>query len=302
MTNKTMLMVTLALALAGCERFDSADDRANRVDRRYRAAMTDYAAGRLDESLKALEKIVADSPGNASARFQLACLQLDHARDYARAYVNFHEFLQQDPAGDKSAMARERLKRAECLLAPVLAKRYELTDNATVASENERLRGEVKRLNGELEATNAKVERALRRAEDYAKESERLRKLIAAEAAGEPAERPEAITDRALIDDEDESDGQSLDEELKRLRSECESEVTPFRPTAAAKPEKPAPSPAKLPAHPAVYEVQEGDTLIEIARRFYGVKSAWKRIRDANKALISTDGQVRAGDVITLPE
>ena len=56
-----------------------------------------------------------------------------------------------------------------------------------------------------------------------------------------------------------------------------------------------------VPARPDEYEVQDGDTLYGIAKRFYGNISAWKRIRDANKALISTDGRLRTGDVIKLP-
>ena len=58
---------------------------------------------------------------------------------------------------------------------------------------------------------------------------------------------------------------------------------------------------AAAPKRPQTYVVQEGDTLYRIAVRFYGRLSAWKAIRDANKATISNDGRVRAGDTITLP-
>jgi len=47
--------------------------------------------------------------------------------------------------------------------------------------------------------------------------------------------------------------------------------------------------------------VQDGDTLYKIAMRFYGTSSAWKKIRDANKAVISTDGRVNTGLEIKLP-
>jgi len=52
---------------------------------------------------------------------------------------------------------------------------------------------------------------------------------------------------------------------------------------------------------PETYVVQEGDTLYGIAKRFYGRLSAWRRIRDANKTMISTDGRVRVGDTLKLP-
>ena len=52
---------------------------------------------------------------------------------------------------------------------------------------------------------------------------------------------------------------------------------------------------------PESYVVQEGDTLYKIAMRFYGSRNQWKRIREANKATISTDGRVKVGQKIVLP-
>ncbi len=52
---------------------------------------------------------------------------------------------------------------------------------------------------------------------------------------------------------------------------------------------------------PESYVVQDGDTLYKIALRFYGKTSAWKLIRDANKATISTDGRIQSGQKIVLP-
>jgi nucleoid-associated protein YgaU len=51
--------------------------------------------------------------------------------------------------------------------------------------------------------------------------------------------------------------------------------------------------------------VQQGDTLNGIARRVYGDTSpqAWKRIYDANKAVIGADpSQIRMGMRLTIPE
>lgn len=60
----------------------------------------------------------------------------------------------------------------------------------------------------------------------------------------------------------------------------------------------------KEPLHetrPESYVVQDGDTLYKIAMRFYGTSSAWRKIRDANKAVITTDGRVNSGMEIRLP-
>jgi len=66
------------------------------------------------------------------------------------------------------------------------------------------------------------------------------------------------------------------------------------------KPEPPAEPPHEK--RPQVYIVQDGDTLYKIAVRFYGRSSAWKLVRDANKAVISTDGRVIKGTKIRLPD
>ena len=53
---------------------------------------------------------------------------------------------------------------------------------------------------------------------------------------------------------------------------------------------------------PDEYVVEEGDTLYKIATKFYGKASAWKLIRDANRAIISTDGRVKTGQKLKLPK
>ena len=57
-----------------------------------------------------------------------------------------------------------------------------------------------------------------------------------------------------------------------------------------------------VPERPKTYLVKEGDTLYGVSKRFYGSISMWKRIRDANKALISMDNRLHVGDTIVLPE
>ena len=58
---------------------------------------------------------------------------------------------------------------------------------------------------------------------------------------------------------------------------------------------------AKGPTRPKTYVVEEGDTLYGVAKRFYGSIRSWKMIRDANKALISSDNRLKVGDTIVLP-
>ncbi len=54
-------------------------------------------------------------------------------------------------------------------------------------------------------------------------------------------------------------------------------------------------------ARPSTYKVQPGDTLQGVAMRFYGSRSKWKDIFDANRTTISADQRLKVGQVIKLP-
>lgn len=47
--------------------------------------------------------------------------------------------------------------------------------------------------------------------------------------------------------------------------------------------------------------VRPGETLYMLSERFYGTKTQWKRIRDANRATINPDGRLIAGQTLWIP-
>jgi nucleoid-associated protein YgaU len=65
--------------------------------------------------------------------------------------------------------------------------------------------------------------------------------------------------------------------------------------TAATPAGKPAPA-------PRTYVVQSGDSLSKIAKKFYGSANDWKRIHEANKALIKNPDVIQPGWTLTIPE
>jgi LysM repeat protein len=62
---------------------------------------------------------------------------------------------------------------------------------------------------------------------------------------------------------------------------------------AAAAPAAPPP--------PQTYTVQKGDTLSEIAQKFYGKASDYKRIFEANRDQLSDPDKIRVGQVLKVP-
>jgi nucleoid-associated protein YgaU len=114
-----------------------------------------------------------------------------------------------------------------------------------------------------------------------------------------------------LDEEEDELEGETSVDDVAKLKAEGAEEAETH---SALLPEQPQDAKAKRDEkrkvsekaapeaqRPATYVIQEGDTLYKIANKFYGRTSAWKQIRDANKALITTDGRVKSGDEIKLP-
>ncbi|HET6379554.1 MAG TPA: LysM peptidoglycan-binding domain-containing protein [candidate division Zixibacteria bacterium] len=64
-----------------------------------------------------------------------------------------------------------------------------------------------------------------------------------------------------------------------------------------------APGPTDPPsaAAPARYVIQAGDTLRDLAQRFYGDESSWERIYQANRSVIATPDHLVVGTQIVIP-
>ena len=113
---------------------------------------------------------------------------------------------------------------------------------------------------------------------------------------------PDAL---ALFNEEERADsGLTVPADVAALGTDDDGPRTALpqgRPAEVVKREKPK---VEEPAHeekPPTYVVEEGDTLYKIALRFYGKRSAWQAIRDANKATVTTDGRIKAGQTLVLP-
>lgn len=313
MTNrlsKAVSFMIVAVMLAACGRIARQELREDRAGHLYQAAMADYTAGRIDAAIKGFEKVVRATPGNASARFQLATLLQDRRQDYLAALCQYKEYLMQSPASDKAELAKERADVCERQYAALLLEKLKEGEGPVAA--------EISRLKSSLDkalADNAKLREdladALRETAATKRESERVRRLVTSLGDEESVERPDLSSARELLDEEDDEalDRAALADDVSKLVAEEKEErrETPFAVAAKKKKtsEDEAEKKAEEPPHekrPAEYVVQEGDTLYKIAMRFYGRRSAWTKIRDANKTVISIDGRVNAGETIKLPE
>ena len=315
---RRMMAMMALMTLTACDYVDRADFRKERADGLYQSAMEDYRSGRLDAAVKGFEKVIRKDPANASARFQLACLLQDARRDCLNAYFGFREYLLQHPDSDKAKLAKARMAICEKELAKVLSKRYGLGESAAVGKELELVRGELKSATMRAEVAEKELASLRGRLASLSDERDRLVKIVKGQGVSEgesmASARPTVREAKDLLEEEDESgDRIKISADAASLKSEGEEEMANAssllpqqtvedvaRRDGAASASKVERNPTE-PERPDSYVVQEGDTLYRIAKRFYGRLSAWKEIKDANKAFISADNRLRAGDRIRLP-
>ena len=313
---RVMALMALTI-LTACDYAARKDMRGERDDRLYRAAMDDYRAGRMDAAIDGFEKAVCGDPANASARFQLACLHQDVKKDFVSAYCGYREFLLQHPESDRARLAKDRMVICEKEMAQALASKYGLNAAETGARKLADATAEIKGLRDRVAAAERNLGVAQERVRTLSAERDRLLEAVKGIGEGNHAsvDMQDVFKEKAELENEDVADfgaGQAVLTE-KRLLEEDEGDevsagsslIPARRPEDLVKQTAVTSEVAKTdlnaPSRPKTYVVQEGDTLYGIAKRFYGSVRPWKLIRDANKALISSDNRLKAGDAIVLP-
>jgi LysM repeat protein len=320
-TKKTLTALAILTTLTACDyaaRKDLADERESR---HYRAAMADYKAGRIEAAIAGFERTIREEPANAGARFQYACLLQDSGKDSVGAYCAYREYISQHPESDKAAVAAKRMAICEKEVAQKLAEKHGVAaSSASLARELESARKDSEALRKKIAEAEKELVESRRRIDSLVAERGRLVAIVKDIGDNEEDHTPSAPSQKELREllEEDEDDGAmraKVSADVAKIRAEEKDEtetgtsLLPARTAedvakrdAAIAAKQKMKEDAAPPKHPPTYVVQEGDTLYRIAVRFYGRLSAWKRIRDANKAIISNDGRVRAGDTITLPD
>lgn len=311
-----------SLLFSGCRQAEiSAAERADRASRSYSAAMAELQAGRVDSAIERFQEVVRAEPGNGNAHFQLAALLEEVKKDYLSAIIHYRLYCLIRPDSEKAAVALDRMKGCET--------RYAV-DAMTKAGVESKVSAELKALQEEHRQCGKKaakiaddLETANRRIAALEKTVEMKNRMLdmAQSIKDNPdvAVKPKKLvrpTDEQLLNDDDSGSGRISSAEIKNLRAMLdEDEQSAKQPFPPAKSEQPGANAAQLPLPgrnekvkdepnrqiPETYTVEEGDTLMRISAKFYGTNRKWREIRDANRTVISSDGRVRAGQVIKLP-
>lgn len=345
----------LVFAGAGCDNSIAYDYREERSEKDYQLAIKELEAGNVDKAIELLNTAIKASPGNASARFQLAIILEEKKKDYLGAYCCFAEYLRIAGDSDKSRLAREKTDRCR----QMLSADKNLSNNKALNKELESAYEERAKLEKQIleysrthEEDTAKIQTLERKVEQLSKLTDRLKgmgdvdedepvsrrpvsvaRMPADEGAksaakntvkpvdSEPVTPPVRDNSRKELEDRENEKPLRLNPEAKALNDEEEnllkngqSDVLPRPKVDSEGPAKVAETSAsmsgfykkpekteKVRDRPEYYIVKEGEGLMQIAKRFYGDKSKWKKIREANKTVVGPKGQVKAGQKLRLP-
>ena len=326
-----MMLAAAMTMLAACERTMTSEELADRSSRLYASAMAELQSGNVDAAVRCFEEVVRSEPGNGNAHFQLAALLEDAKKDYLGAIAHYRQYLVIRPKSDKATVAQDRLRGCETRYVSAVLDKAGLDNKfadelKALREEHGRCGEKLARLSAELDKANrtvAALENEVKSKMRMLERAENLRDEPSVANAPKKTVRP---TDAELLDEELPGGGKALSSaEMKNLRAmleEDERTSSQPRPMAGGTVKNPPAeasgeagfekSSGGLPfadkkkktaerVIPETYTVQEGDTLMRISAKFYGTNRKWRDIREANKTVISTDGRVRAGQVIRLP-
>jgi LysM repeat protein len=323
MRNNFLYAVFLILSAAlfvSCDRINNSNKAlVERESPSYRAAMEDYRSGRLEKAIAGFEKVCRENPSNSSARFQLACLLMDFRKDFTGSYCAFREYILQMPEGEKTRLAKDRLLICEKELAKIFAKRFSSNaEGALSAVEADELRRKLKDSQASEMTLSKALEDGKKRIAELEERVKHLKELVSGGAEAEERSRDTGEI-KALLDSDSSADTPPPPNDAAKVLASFDSDAQAAQPFEQIEGAKEARDKAKKQADeeaenrkareaaakakiPDTYVVQEGDTLYKIAMKFYGKSSAWRRIRDANRALISNDGRVKAGQKLVMPK
>ncbi len=304
-----------ALLIAGCGEDDSVASReaSQRDNPLMDQALNAEREGNVEGAITFYRKVLQEDGKNAMAHFNLALLLHDRKKDYIGAYYHYQEYLDLQPASEKSQTVKEQMVVVKGLLAEELAqdvanrKRRELEEQyGTLRNELADAQNTLAKTRKELAArdeTIADLERQLKRLQnivDAMKEAEESRKAQNDAGLGQARQLAESSTvendaateDIAAIRDlantmiTEDDGGQSERNQATRdaVEGKSDGEIVAATPTAGKK-----------------YLVRPGDTWRRLAREAYGDGAQWTKLRDANRSTTNPNGRLRAGETVIIP-
>jgi tetratricopeptide (TPR) repeat protein len=286
--------VALAFALAGCTD-DSRQSYATETDEPfYRQAEQMKRANRQQEALSAYLRVIEKRGDDApESHLEAGLLYLHHIRDPIAAIYHFRKFLSLRPNSAQAPLVRQRIDAAIRDFARTLPAQPVETQlqRVDLIAAMDKLKLENDLLKQQL--AEAQAGRGLTAA-PAANEAE-----PAAEAPSGPAPRNAAERRGGSTGDGTFALNTDNVPTVRTRPARNEPAARPTPPTTQAA--TPATKQAPVPANARRHTVRAGDTLYSLAQRYYGNRSRWREIYQANRGVMKSESDMKIGMQLVIP-
>ncbi len=282
------LLGVAALWLAGCSDSDRVKTAAEIDEPGYREGQALLKTGRRQEALSAFLKVV-DLRGDDApeSHLEIGLLYAQHINDPLSAIYHFRKYLALRPNSPQAPLVRQRIDAATREFARTLPAQP--------------LENQLQRV--DLVATLDKLKQ----------ENEALKQELADVKAGRNAVAAPGFDSPTAPAKAGPAAPPGLSFNVETIPTVRTRPVAPPAPApartvtqaparnATAKPATPAPTTAKPAATGRTHTVQKGDTLSKISQQYYGNRSRVRDIFTANRAVMSSETDLKIGTVLKIP-
>jgi tetratricopeptide (TPR) repeat protein len=269
----------LLLASAGCTDSERVSSAAEVDEPAYRQGQALLKTGRRQEALNAFLKVI-DRRGDEApeSHLEVGLLYLQHINDPLSAIYHFKKYLALRPNSPQAPLVKQRIDAAmrdfaRTLPAQSLENQPQRVDLVAaldrLKQENEMLKQEL----ADLKAGRAAAQTTL---------------------PGEEAPAAPAAAARGFNFAPD-----SIPTVRTRPAPVTPSRPAPARPTPAVTPPPAAPTPAAAAGRRHI--VQPRDTLYKLAQQYYGNRAKWRDIYAANRDVMKSETDLKAGMSLKIP-
>lgn len=298
----SILALVLMMAWSGCSESERFSYASETDEPSYREGTSLLKAGRRQEALTSFLKVIDKRRDDApESHLEVGLLYAQHINDPLSAIYHFRKYLALRPNSPQAPLVRQRIDAA-------------IRDFARTLPAQPLESGQPQRV--DLVATLDRLKQ----------ENESLKQQLADARAnrGLAAVPPTtAIPENAAPSEAAEGLNFSVDAlqtvQTVRTRPASSTPTTPTRPTsttpqvrvntapttpAAARPTAPAPTTRATPPPAATarrHTIRPGDTLSKLAQQYYNNRAKWRDIYAANRDVMKSESDLKAGMVLKIP-
>ncbi|MBI2516018.1 MAG: LysM peptidoglycan-binding domain-containing protein [Opitutae bacterium] len=290
-----LLCGAAAMWLAGCGDNDRFSYATETDEPAYREGQSLLKTGRRQEALSSFLKVIEKRGDDApESHLEVGLLYLQHINDPVSAIYHFKKYLSLRPNSPQAPLVKQRIDAAlrefaRTLPAQPLDSQLQRVDLIATLDklkvENELLKQQI----ADLQAG----------------------KGVDVSAIGAPAGSGSTVSSTQAPADNKIAFNLDSIPTVRTRPQRAEPPPTPAPVTTSRRPAPPPPtrtgaatSPAQpVPARNATrkHTVQKGDTLSNLAQRYYGNRAKWRDIFAANRGVMKNEGDLRVGMELTIP-